>query len=61
MKLYEAITEVRQESKDISPMILFCSTLYWAANIIAQSIYSLGDSNETAARIVSDSIERAHS
>lgn len=57
MKYFEAVQEVIQERKTAPDGALLAAALIWGANAIAQAIYSLGDSNETAARIVSSSLD----
>lgn len=59
MKYFEAIQEVQSERKAmITDSTVLAAALIWGANAIAQAIYSLGDSNENAARLISDSLDR---
>lgn len=57
MKFFEAVKEIEGESKTQSPHVILAAAIYWGCNAVAQAIYSLGDSNENAARIVSSSID----
>lgn len=59
MKYFEAIQEVHSERKAmVTDSTVLAAALIWGANAIAQAIYSLGDSNENAARLISDSLDR---